>query len=804
VTLPTVDLDGDSRRALEFDTLLDRIAGYACTVSGAAAVQAIQPLARLADVRDELSAVGEAGRYMDEAGRLVPARSPDPNQSLGLLAIEGVRLEPKMLRELAVVLEVAATIRTGLIVLDPDGFPYLTGLGRSIPDLRRLSAVLLRCIDSDGHISDDASSELRSIRRTHGRLGERLQAVLLGIMRGPLTRPLIQEEFITQRGGRYVIPLKANAPRNMQGIVHATSSSGATRFIEPLESIEMNNDLVRLSEEERIEEDRILQQWTLELRGCLNEVTLAVETLTRLDGLQARVLFGRECQAIIPEVTDQPLVVFNEVRHPLLDLQLRAENAVCIPLTLGLDPSDRTLVLSGPNTGGKTVALKTVGLAVLMTQAGIPVPAVRLTLPIYRQIRADIGDHQSIQANLSTFSGHIGAVAGFIDDAAPPALFLIDEIGGGTEPAEGAALAQSILDTLLEPGMTVMVTTHQDALKAWAVTTDRAVTAAMEFDPERLQPTYRIIMGATGVSAGLDIAARLGLHASIVDAARDKLGGDNQIGKHYADRLRELTSEVEHRTAGLVQQELELTELKRTLESRARQHEDRLRRDVSAGLDRAMKDVRSALKQELSHFRNERQRTVAQRELNKVERRLEMERARHHAELAPGHDDFAPGEWFVPTELQPGLVVFVRSLAREGEVLALHGERVEVRLGTMTFTVERSDLRIRKTTPGGSPPESPKPREVPKREPRSVLPASAPRELKLLGLRVDEALEAVDRYLDAALLAGHQEVRLIHGFGTGRLRKAVREFLDGHRNVKRHRSGGTGEGGDGATVVTLN
>ena len=210
------------------------------------------------------------------------------------------------------------------------------------------------------------------------------------------------------------------------------------------------------------------------------------------------------------------------------------------------------------------------------------------------------------------------------------------------------------------------------------------------------------------------------------------------------------------------------------------------------------------MKEELSHFRNERQRAVAQRELTRVERRLEMERARHHAELAPGQDDFAPGEWFVPTTLHPGLVVFVRSLAREGEVLALQGERVDVRLGTMTFSVERSDLRIRKLPPKGSQPESPKTRDVPKREPRSVLTASAPGELKLLGLRVEEALEAVDRYLDAALLAGHVEVRLIHGFGTGRLRKAVREFLDGHPNVKRHRSGGTGEGGDGATVVTLN
>jgi DNA mismatch repair protein MutS2 len=791
------DLDPESRRALEFDDLLEWVSSYARTRAGHTRVRQLRPSGDPFVVGAELDAVEEMRVLLAEEGKPIPGELPDPAEALAGLSCEGMRLEAASLRGIAELLLVVAGLRRQLSRLDQESHPHLGRLGRTLPDLSAEAHDVKSCIEPDGRISDDASVELRRIRSARARVGDRLRRMLESYLRDPDAGPVIQDDFITQRNGRFVIPLRVDAPRPIRGIVHATSSSGATRFVEPMDSVDLNNELVRLGEQEREEEDQLLLAWSEMLRLHLEEMVQAAEGLAELDSLQARALFAEECAAVRPAIEEGGPISFGSLRHPLLERRLREEGGGCVPLSLSLNPFDQALVLSGPNTGGKTVALKTFGLAVLMAQSGIPVPAGEVRLPLFGQLRADIGDHQSIEADLSTYSAHISAVIDFLGAARPPALFLFDEIGGGTEPIEGGALAQSILEALLAPGMTTVATTHQEALKAWAFTTEGATSAAMEFDAESLRPTYRILMGAAGVSAGLDIAERLGLDPGIVKSARERLGDEKRASEDYLDRLRKLTSDLEEKHSKVECMEAELAEQRKRLEARAKHEEDKRRRQVEAALERALKDFKALAGRELAAIRDKFERRRAERDLGKLDGRLRMERRRRVDELAPGGDGERPEGRIDPGELRPGMEVYVNSLARSGLLQEIRGERADILLGRAVFTVELSDLRSLPAAGGRRPPASPS-------GPSAPLEASgAPREIKLLGLTVDEALPAVDKFLDDAVLAGHAEVRVIHGHGTGRLRDAVRGYLVSHVHVSSHRPGRAGEGGDGATVVKL-
>jgi DNA mismatch repair protein MutS2 len=791
-------LDGRDRRRsrLEFDDLLEHVASFAVTEPGATRTRELAPLCDLDDLSRETQAVREVCTLVDTDGRLLPGGLPDPRPSLAGLTVVGTALAPKKARDLAAVLVAAAELRERLLAADAESHPQLHAYGLSLPNLSQEAREILRCVDSEGHIADDASPDLQRIRQARSRVGSRLTEMLTRMLRDPDAEDVIQDDFITQRNGRFVIPIRTDSPRPVSGIVHATSSSGATRFVEPLQSVELNNELVRLAEDEREEIERVLLGWSDMLRGCADSVELAVEAVGRLDSYQARAIFAREAGADLARLAEGGPLLLDDVRHPLLDLQLRESGSECVPLNLRLDPADQVLVLSGPNTGGKTVALKTVGLSVLMAQSAIPVPGGRVRLPVYGQVRADIGDHQSIQANLSTFSAHVRAVAGFLDEARPPALFLFDEIGTGTEPAEGAALARSILEDLRVPGATAVATTHQESLKAWALTTEGAAAAAMEFDTESFRPTYRILMGAAGVSAGLDIASRLGLPERVVARAREYLGSAGARTAAYLDRLQSLTAEAEQRRDDADREARDLEEERRRARSLAERAEQRRRREVRELFDAALADLRGWMKKELTALRDKRQRAAAERDMARLERRLRMERSRREAEIVPPGIDAEAGEPARPGQLQSGARVLVRSLAREGEVREVRGSTIEVRVGTMNVMADLEDLRV---LPRGPAPEPPRRAAALRAEGRD----DAPLELNLIGRRVDEALDELDRFLDAAVMAGHAEIRVIHGHGTGRLRRAVREFLREHRQVKSHRPGKAYEGGDGATMATL-
>jgi DNA mismatch repair protein MutS2 len=800
--MDVLDLDRETREALEFDALLDLVASHARTPMGARRLRAMRPQAGAEAPGLELSTVEELRGLLAEEGRLVTGALPDPAGALEALAIERARLDPRTLRDLATTLHAASELGRRLRRLGAETRPRLRELGGGLPDLGAETAAVLRCVDSDGRLVDDASPELRRIRTAIARVGERLRRTLEERVRDPGADGVIRDDFVTQRNGRFVIPVRTDSPRPVRGIVHASSSSGATLFVEPMESVGMNNELVALREEELEEQERILQDWALRFRRRLGDAGHAVETLAVVDDLQARALFADSAGAERPVLEPDGRLELRAVRHPLLDHKLREQGAACVPLDVVLERGERVLLLSGPNTGGKTVALKTIGLAVLMAQSGIPVTAARATLPTFRQVRADIGDHQSIDADLSTFSAHLKAASTFIERLEPPALLLFDEPGTGTEPGEGAALARSILESLLRPRVRTVATTHHGALKAWAFTTPGVVSAAMEFDAESLRPTFRVIPGAAGVSAGLDIAQRLGLDRAIVARARSYLGDDASRANAYLERLRELTAELERRGESLQRRQAELQALQQGMRERDAREREQRARETQRTLDRELARFRKQSLRELEGVRDARARTRVEKRRRKGEERLRSEAARAvRGAVGPAASETAGGP---PVgELRPGMRVHVGSLGREGEVLGVRGSKVELRLGNVTLSADRNDLFGVADGAAGAGEAGTRPAGGGSSPLRRVDVAAPPREVKLVGLTVDEALPLLDKGLDSAALAGCREVRVVHGHGTGRLRAAVRDFLRGHPHVEAQRPGQAVEGGDGATVVRL-
>ena len=795
-----LDLDQESRKALEFDAVLEAVASHSATVAGRARILALLPRSDADGLEREHAAVAEAAHHLGEHGRLVQGGLPDPSTALRGIAVEGLRITAAALRDLAVVLVASGELRTALLRLPAGEYPRLREIGNTFPDLRGDANDVVGNVDSDGRISDAASADLRRIRAATARVGERLRRLLQSYLHEPGAETVIRDDFITQRNGRYVIPVRSDAPRAVKGIVHAASSSGATLFVEPMESVDLNNDLVRLAEDEAVEQDRVVESWTRRFRERHGEVLAAVDGLTEADTLQCRALFGAAAGACAPRIGPGAPLRLQDARHPLLDRRLRAQGARCVPIGIELTPPDQVLVLSGPNAGGKTVALKTLGLAVLMAHSGLPVAAREASLPLLKQVRADIGDHQSIDADLSTFSAHVRAVARFIETLEPPALLLFDEIGTGTEPTEGAALAQAVLERFLSPGITAVATTHQGVLKAWAFTTPGAASAAMEFDEETLRPTFRILMGAAGVSAGVDIAARFGIPLSVVERARSLIAPGGRQAEAFLSRLRDLVGDLEERRASVVTEQERLAEEQRRLASRAASDAERLRREAEEALQEALREFREQGKREIQAIRDKRERARLEKDQVHAEMRLRAEVRHRVGRLTPAA--LARPESSQPFEPRPGIRVRVLSLDREGEIVAMRGDRVEVRLGTIGMTVRTSDLAA-----AGSPPPEPPPSRLPRpaagAAPGPGLTDDAPAELMIIGRTVDEAKPEIDRFLDRAALAGTAEVRIVHGHGTGRLRAAVRQFLRGHPHVESHRPGEPREGGDGATVVTI-
>lgn len=797
-----LDLDAESRSALELDAVLAVVASGAATAEGAERLVALAPEGEAAAVRAAQDELEEARSSLHARGRLLPASLPDPRPALAAVALEGYAVEPAVLRDLAVLLGTAGELRRSLTGKEAEELPRLAAIGSAIPDLRSLARDVVENVGPDGKLLDGASAELGRIRGAIGKTGDRLRRQLESFVHDPAAAHVVRDAFVTQRNGRFVVPVRADSPRPVEGIVHAASSSGATLFVEPLESVELNNELVRLAERELQEQDRIVRRWADRFRERREEVEAAVAGTVRIDVLQAKALWSEAEAGCRPEPPGAGEVELREVRHPLLDRRLKERGDRCVPLTVSVGEGKSVLVISGPNTGGKTVALKTIGLACVLHQCGLAVPAQSARLPAFRQIRADIGDHQSIDADLSTFSGHVRSVASWLGGIRPPALFLFDEIGTGTEPTEGAALAQAILERLSGSGVTAVATTHQAALKNWAFASAGAESAALEFDEATLRPTYRVLMGAAGASAGIDVAAALGLDPAILTRARELAGSRGREAEEAMSRLRALTSELEERREEMARAEEDVRERLEEADRKAVREVERIRKEAARSLEEVLAEFRKESRRELAGIEDRKLREKLEREQARSEMRLKAGIAAKGRRVAPGpKPEPLPG----PFTIEPGAAVRIVSLDREGVVRSVRGERVEVEMGRATFSVRRDDLAPAAGVPVPAPTGRAARLAALLRGPEEERPdrPDVPLELHLIGKRVDEALDELEKFLDGAARQGRSEARVVHGHGTGRLKAAVRGRLQGHPLVSAFRAGEPREGGDGATVVTL-
>jgi DNA mismatch repair protein MutS2 len=730
-------------------------------------------------------------------GNLPLALANDIRPSLDHLSVEGSHLAGTEVYLVVEQLKAALAIRDTLLKSAQAG---LREAGRSLPDVRNLVRFLDGKVSAAGQLEDRCSTDLLRIRRQIASLSSRLEAELRAIVsRSEVSRGL-QDTFIALRNNRHVLPVRIDAQGMVDGIVHALSSSGAMVYMEPLSTVPLNNELVRLKEQEEVEIQRLLLEFSDLLRSRLGELRGLLRDLGELDLMQARAILAEEMDGIDPDFVAEgssqgTLLLLSSARHPLLERALRDSGRELIPLDLSLEREAPVLVVSGPNTGGKTVALKTVGLLSLMAQSGLKIPAKEARLPLFRKVLIDIGDHQSISDSLSTFSARMANISDMAREIAGPALVLLDEVGSGTDPEEGAALGASIIDFFRRRGALVLATTHQQGIKAYASHTAGVTNGSMEFDEDSLRPLYRLRSGVPGRSGGLDMAERLGLPGDIVRQARALLPRQREILDSYLRSLQNLQEELEKKLA----EAEEAARMSRQRDMERERSESRLSQEREIRFARSLEETSALMRREWESLLGE----ISDRE---SEKRLRREMQRRESDLLESARATLPVDLVpnrsVPSRrgmlsLAPGAKVRILSLGLEGTVERVDADRVTLRSGSKVVQARREDLETTEEPPPGKPTLPPGVHLTRAHEPEMK------NELNLTGRRVEEALALLDKFLDDASLSALSPLRIIHGLGTGRLRAAIRKFLETHPQVEGFSEAGEREGGGGATVVRL-
>ena len=812
-------------RALEFDRIVATVRSLALTPIGASSLATLRPETDLRRVQDGLHATTETVRYLADQP-VFPLRAPeDLEDLLAALAIVGRALEPARLLALATFLEsidgTASAVRRAR-----GSYPRLTAIvdrGASFTD--EIGGVR-RAIAEPGEVMDAASPSLASIRDRLRKQRSRLRGTLESYLRGKETAKYLQEQVVTERNGRYVILVKAEHRANIPGIVHGSSASGATLFVEPLATVDVNNDIVALEEQEAEEVHRILLALTDRFRERAGDLERSTGVATELDVLQAKARLAQMMDASAPALAQDGRLSLARARHPLLMRTVVSRDSgnvddlpqAPVPVDIILEPPQTALLVTGPNTGGKTVALKTAGLLALMAQAGMHVPAEPgSTLPVFRSIFADIGDEQSISASLSTFSWHITNLAAMDRQLQRPALVLLDEIGAGTDPTEGGAMGIAIVEHFRARGALVIGTTHYDALKTYASTTPGVMCAAFGFDPDGFRPTYKLIYGTPGRSLALEIASRLGLPATIVAAARQHVSTrDARLQDHLArvdDDLRALEREklalarerqaVRTAEANLMQREEVLDDRERQFRRKVTDRiEDRVR-EARREIDAVVAD----LKKRTSVLADRVTRQPAAPRLNTGEAgaaRLQAQAAIDEVaeRLRVGIDAAVetPADAGTP-ERPPGVGdrVTVGGLGLEGVLMSVQGQRAQVDVRGKRMRARLADLRPSGQRAAGPTPSAATVRVNVNLQPREGLSS----EINVIGCDVDEALARTERLLDETLVTDQKTVRVVHGYGTGRLRRAIADLLKDHPQVASFHNAPPNQGGDGVTVVEL-
>jgi len=807
---------------LEFDRLRALLRRQTTCAPGRRAVDALAFSADRAALDSAFALIAEAIAYRHDGGEIGFGSVADPESWLAELASPASVLTPAMLLAVASLGDTLASLRESFRAPSNDvsrnlsgNFPLLVARANAIADLRPLATAIRRAVLPNAEISDDATPELKRIRASIGRTRETVQKTLERILRSRGGES--GEDYVTLRNDRFVIPVRAAERRQVQGVVHAASATGQTVFVEPFETIDLNNRIVQLAEEEAAEITRILVELTDRLRENIGPLRFAVEAIAELDSVFARARFAREFECALPEFTADSFLELKEARHPVLADTLRAHGRSIVPITLALGGSsaspgasaETVLVISGPNTGGKTVALKTVGLAALAAQAGIPVAAEIARLPLFDRVLVDIGDEQSIAADLSTFSAHMLNVRAMLEAATPRSLVLVDELGTGTAPEEGAALAVALLDEFRERGCLTLATTHHDRLKTYASTTPGVLNAAVEFDEVNLRPTYRLLVGIPGGSSGIDIARRLGLPAQVIERARAQLTPEAREAAGLIAYLHRTRDELETLKSEAARAAQELAVEKKQLQTewteRQRKRLKELEQQFAQTLEKHEREAAQAIEAVKERELRAQLEKQTHRKLVKArgEARDEADAATV-AHLADSQADLGAtaAQTLKPvaqSDLIPGARVRVRGLPSAVTLRRRDSSTAEVEAGPLRMKVALADITA---IVGSDTPAKPAlPRGVTVRAQPSAETASG--EINLIGCTVEEAARRVDKFLDQAALAGSSQVRLIHGHGTGALRRGLAEFLKTHPLVEAIRTEAEDRGGAAITLVDL-
>jgi len=781
--------------SLEFDGVLSLLAAETATPAGAASALTLRPSFHPSEVEAVNRLVAEMLQYLEIRGALPFGTVPDAGPLLSRLEVEGAVLAPLEVLDLVSAMKSGRTLKASLTETRTV-FPGLWASARDFPDLGNLIRFLDGKIATTGEMEDSASDDLHAVRQEIRRRNERLQEALDAIVARPEVARALQDTFISIRSDRHVIPIRSEAQGSLVGIVHGVSGSGATVYVEPIETVDLNNQIVTLRDREAAEIQRLLQEYSDLLRVRLAELRALVAGIGRLDLLSARARLGRRLEARPGEISSSGELRLRAARHPLLERALKIEGRAIVPLDLELPSGTRVLMISGPNTGGKTVALKTAGLLSLMFQSGLPVPATEAVLPVFRGIFIDIGDRQSIPDGLSTFSARMRNISEIAGALEAPALVLLDEIGTGTDPEDGVALAIAIVDFLRAHGALVIATTHLEALKAYAATTDGCTNSAMQFEEATFRPVFRLIAGIPGRSGGLEIAERLGLPVAILEAARAGRGQSGQRVESYLARLQAMTADMDGRLRDALSERRRLEDRRSALEAEFQEREARRQRALVAEIEHALKTMREEGVRYLETIKDRALLAAMRRQETKAAAALRA-RARSLLESAGAEPAARNEEW---KAMSPGTPVVVDALGVHGSVESVRGDRAVLLVRGKRMTVALRELRpeAKVGAPGEVEPSLPEGVTL-SRKPGAV----AAGEIHLLGRTVDEALELVDKYLDDVYLAGTSPVRIVHGVGTGRLKRAIAGLLARHPHVDAFTSAPSDEGGAGVTIVTL-
>jgi DNA mismatch repair protein MutS2 len=788
-----VAADAGTLRALEFDAIVEQLAALTAFEPSRELALELRPVADEAHVGLLQDQTDEAARLLADQAQASIGGARDVRGALER-AGRGGRLTTEELRDIAATLE--ATLRFGERLKAWRG-PHLAEVRDDLDPAPELAARIARSIDEAGELLDSASAELASIRKRLRTAQDRVRERLNAMLRSTQLAGIIGEPIVTVRAGRYVIPIRAEAKGRVKGIVHDQSASGATLFIEPLTVVELNNTWTEATLAEQREEERILDELSSEVEARAGALRASLAAVARADLWIARARLGEAMDAVRPRLAEDAAELLS-ARHPLL-----GDVAIPIDLRLGDRFGYRALVVTGPNTGGKTVSLKTLGLLSLMHQAGLRVPAADgARLPVFRRVMADIGDEQSIAQSLSTFSSHLRNVVRFVEAAGPATLVLLDEVGAGTDPAEGSALAMAIVSRLLDAGAMVAATTHYAELKTFATEHPGVSNAAVEFDVSTLRPTYRLTIGLPGKSQAFAIAERLGLPAEILADARERISAEHAS---MEETLAAISRAQEEQTAALAAAEAERAGATRERD-RAREGVARARKEAAellADARRAADDMVSRAEREVAEVRREltRQRNLAggrgtpsAAAFDELSRRAARTRAEAPAPAA-SEPEVEPGP-----QPRVGLWGRSRTLGSVGRIVEISGKTGRVTLETegARLVVPADDVEVVAEPISGPAPRDLEAEEMRRRAAQRVSPT-----LDLHGERVEAALERLHAYLDDALLAGLDSVVIVHGVGTGALRRAVRDALREHPRVRGSRGGRKDEGGEGATVAEL-